>query len=512
MDRFGWCQSVIRLHGRPLSFRGRPYLEEVYNCSARRTVLRTSRQVEKTTFLCNIVCHAAATIPHVHIVVVFPRREQASVFAKSRLRPVITESPLLRRALLGPRPRETQVNHMQFINGSEVYIRAAYHSGDAVRGIDADFLLIDEFQDIADGDLPILEQTLSHSPHRRVFLTGTPKTVDNHLEDAYNRSTANEWRTLCACGESVFLDEKCLGPVGPICPKCRASIDPQQGRWVPRNAGSVWGAGYTLNHLATPWLNYPELLECQQSYNPAKFRNECLGLPTCLGDHIVTRDEVESCCSERAMARSLSDVSVAVQGRLIAGIDWGGGVVSRTILVIGHMDDKDRYHIVFMERYHAQEEPDEILKAIVRRCNEFRIQLVAADGAGVGSVYNGLLLNNLPRVLGLYAMFYSAADQQPRQYKGRLWNWTIGRTPSLGMVFTRIKKQRLLFPRLNDCSSFLSEIWCETAEYDDHNRSIRYLHPETQPDDTLHAVNYATALGRLALDRRSVYGSWDDGG
>jgi len=189
------------------------------------------------------------------------------------------------------------------------------------------------------------------------------------------------------------------------------------------------------------------------------------------------------------MTNGLKDVPAAARGRLIGGIDWGGGVVSRTVFVVGYMEENDHFHVVFMERYHAQEDPDEILKAIVRRCKEFRIRLIAADGAGIGSVYHGLLLSMLPELCGLYAMFYSAADQQPRQYKGRLWNWTIGRTPSIGMVFTRIKKARIQFPRLSDCSSYLAEIWCETAEYDDHNRSIRYMHPESQPDDTLHSIN-----------------------
>ena len=74
------------------------------------------------------------------------------------------------------------------------------------------------------------------------------------------------------------------------------------------------------------------------------------------------------------------------------------------------------------------------------------------------------------------------------------------------MVFVRIKKARIQFPRLWDCSSFLPEIWCETAEYDDHNRSIRYRHPETQPDDTLHSINYAAVLARMTLEHRLVYG------
>ncbi len=507
MNRFEWCESFVNLKGRQLSFGGRAYLRMIYNSNARRVVMRCSRQVEKTTFICNVVTHAAATIPGIHIVVVFPRQEQAGVFAKSRLRPVITESPVIRRILLGRKYRDPQVSHMRFKNGSEVYIRAAYHSADAVRGIDADFLLIDEYQDIASGDLPILEETLSHSEHRRVFLTGTPKSIDNHLEDAFGRSTANEWRIPCECGESVFLDEECLGTIGPICPKCQQDVDPRMGSWVSRNPESIWGDGFTLNHLVTPWLNYPELLERRQSYNPAMFRNECLGLPTYLGDHIVTREEVEQCCESRPMAKSAADIRADVRPYLVAGIDWGGGVTSRTVLVIGYMLSDDRFNVVFMERYEAQEEPDEILKSIVTRCKQFRVPLVAADGGGNGSVYNNLLISEYTQVAGLYAMLYSVSDQAPRQYKGRLWSWTIGRTPSIGMVFTRIKKKRISFPRLEDSTSFLDEIWCETAEYDDQNRTIKYTHPETQLDDTLHAINYAAVLARMSMDLRDQ-GAW----
>src|SRR5207248_7186253 len=43
-------------------------------------------------------------------------------------------------------------------------------------GIDGDLLLVDEFQDIASGRLPVLEETLSHSPLRRVVLTGASDT------------------------------------------------------------------------------------------------------------------------------------------------------------------------------------------------------------------------------------------------------------------------------------------------------------------------------------------------
>lgn len=101
--------------------------------------------------------------------------------------------------------------------------------------------------------------------------------------------------------------------------------------------------------------------------------------------------------------------------------------------------------------------------------------------------------------MALYAISYSVTDQPPQQAMGRLWRWTIGRSPALGMVFTRVKKARIVLPRLEDCDPYLDEISCEVAEYDDHQRSIRYTHPETQPDDTLHAVNYLAVLARRQL-------------
>ena len=187
----------------------------------------------------------------------------------------------------------------------------------------------------------------------------------------------------------------------------------------------------------------------------------------------------------------------------------GGGVVSRTVLVIGYMQDDDHFHVVFMERYHAQEDPNEILEAIVRRCTEFRTGLIAADGAGNGSVYNNLLLNMIPQVRGLYAMIYSVSDQQPRQYKGRLWNWTIGRTPSIGMVFTRIKKQ-----------PFISRGWpiavhssarCG-AKRQNTMTIIAPSHTRIRKPSrmTPYAVNYAATLARQALNVRLAYGRASD--
>ena len=84
-----------------------------------------------------------------------------------------------------------------------------------------------------------------------------------------------------------------------------------------------------------PWLNYDEILVRQETYDPARFKNECLGLPTVLGDHVVTRSELEACCTERPMAKTLEDVPRDGHSQMIAGIDWGGGGAAWKSMISG---------------------------------------------------------------------------------------------------------------------------------------------------------------------------------
>ena len=212
---------------------------------------------------------------------------------------------------------------------------------------------------MAAGDLPVLQETLSHATNGRTILTGTPKTIDNHLEIMFRQSTANEWTIECGgCGKGVILDERCLGPTGIICPECQTPLDPRQGHWVARNPAAVWGEGFWICHPMVPWLNYDEILDRQRIYDLPKFKNEVLGLPTTLGENVVTREELEACCGKTPMATTLKDVPPQGRDRLIAGIDWGGGGTSRTVLVIGFMRSDYAFQVCRLERFAATEDPD----------------------------------------------------------------------------------------------------------------------------------------------------------
>jgi hypothetical protein len=427
--------------------------------------------------------------------------DQARLFSNSRLLPTIYESPLLRRALIGE-GRRPQVMNLRFRNGTEVNLRAAFHSADAARGLDADVLVVDEFQDIAPGDLPILEECLSHSPLRREILTGTPKLVDNHLEAVFRQSTACQWQVPCpACRRGVILDERALGPSGPICPGCREPIDPRCGAWVPRNPSATWGAGFWINHLMVPWIDYPAILERQRVYDATRFKNEVLGLPTSLGEHTVTRAELEACCRSDPMAQSLRDIPAHARGALVAGIDWGGGGASRTVLVIGFMAPDYRFHVSRFERFAPREDPLAVVEAIADRCRRFPPRWIAADAGGNGLVLNRLLWERIDKRTGFAAILYSTVDHEPYQ-EGVLWKWVVGRSSSLGTLFARVRAKKLLFPREADCGSYLDELGCVVAVYDDVNRSVKFTHPPNQQDDAVHATNYALLVATRMFNSR----------
>ncbi|MCE9606813.1 MAG: phage terminase large subunit family protein [Planctomycetia bacterium] len=506
MGLLKFCKNFIRLRNQPISFAGREYLKSVYGAIDRHLILRCSRQVEKSTLLCNRIIYEAIANPGTSMIFVCPRQEQAAVFSKSRLIPAIEGSPVVSRLLLGNRGRRPQVKHMRFRNGSEVYIRAAFHSADPVRGLSADLLFIDEFQDIADQTLPVLQETLSHSTRPRVILTATPKGEDNHVESIFQQSTGNEWHIPChTCKLSFIPDDKLIGPAGLVCPNCRGPIQARDGRWVARNPASRWGEGFWINHLMVPWLKFDDILLRQATYDAARFKNECLGLPTQLGDHLITREEIEACCTKQAMATKLADVPREYRDRLLAGIDWSGGVHSATVVTIGYIREDKNFVVVRFEQLRAQEDSEVVSDAVAKLCREFRVRFIAADGGGNGGVYNRVLFSKVESRIPIYAILYSSTEQEPKQ-DGVLYKWIVDRSGTIGGLFTRIKKRMTLFPKVGDCGKFLQQFTCETAEFDPYLRTVRYVCPEHQHDDALHSLNYVQVLALRMWHSHFQYG------
>jgi hypothetical protein len=209
---------------------------------------------------------------------------------------------------------------------------------------------------------------------------------------------------------------------------------------------------------------------------------------------MVTRTELEACCSEREMAKRREDVPVAASRILAAGIDWGGSTNSSTALVIGYVAPKDlNFHVCLFRRWLPGMDPIVIRNEVASPCNQFGVRFIAADGGGNGSVYNRLLVDGLDRRVPVFGIHYSTVDQEPTA-DGVLRQWTISRTGSISTLLTKIKLRKVRFPRVADCGTFLDEFAGLLAERDDYNRSIKFTHTPGQFDDSVHAANYLHAV------------------
>jgi hypothetical protein len=204
-------------------------------------------------------------------------------------------------------------------------------------------------------------------------------------------------------------------------------------------------------------------LERQRSYGPVRFRNEALGLPTTLGDHVVTRAELEECCGTEPMLRHGNHKALGNTIPLFAGIDWGGGVHSRTVLVIAHMRTDFVFQVLQIFALQAREDPHEVVEKVARCCNYYGVSAIAADGGGNGHVYNRLLFAKVQPRRGLYAISYSVGENDPTP-DGVLTKWNVNRSASIGVLFGRIKRKQLIFPCREDTDIYLDEFACETAQ------------------------------------------------
>lgn len=318
------------------SFEGRRHLYQIYDTPLRRVLLKCGRQVEKSTLLGNRMLSLCCLIPAYKVLYVSPSMTQTKTFSNDRIKEPIETSPVLRaytNSMLSQ-----NVLEKQFVNRSKITLRYAFLNADRARGIPAHALCIDEIQDILSDNIPVIEQCLSHAPdeYKRYIYSGTPKTLDNIIEDYWaNRSTQNDWVVPCDCTSGDggrywnILGVKNIGKKHLICERCGKRLHPMGGdaqwasaiEWDPVHSPFE---SYRIPQLMVPWLDWNELLYNYEHYPQNKFYNEVLGISFDTGLRPLTTAQVRSNCLEKIrMADAARYQRLGFGQEIFAGIDWG---------------------------------------------------------------------------------------------------------------------------------------------------------------------------------------------
>jgi hypothetical protein len=496
------------------SFEGRRHLFQPYDTPAKRVLLFCGRQVEKSTMLGNKALSLCCLIPAYKILYVSPSATQTKTFSNDRIRDPIETSPVLRA--FTTHMLSQNIFEKQFVNRSKITLRYAFLNADRARGIPAHALLLDEIQDILSENIPVIEQCTSHSPEemKRFIYSGTPKSLDNVIEDyRAKRSTQGEWMVPCGClGGEVgrywnILGEKNIGKKGLICERCGKLLDPMgdgaQWAWqVKYDEVHTPFESYRVPQLMVPWIDWKELLYNLEHYPRNKFYNEVLGISFDTGLRPLSMAQVMACCNEHVR---MSDVdkyrNIAYGQEVFAGIDWGTGENSYTVISLGTYIG-NLFRIFYVHRFTGEDtEPERQLAQIEEICNTFNVRLIGTDYGG-GFHPNSFLYRRFgPERVQTFQ--YVARLNAKLRFDMKLRRWVAHRSEVMSAVFSAIKRGNVLqFPRWKEFKEpYGQDMLNIFSEYNEKLRMIQYDHTPGRTDDTFHSILYCF-LGSMIIKPR----------
>ena len=497
-----FVENAFYIDGRPFTFTGRPYLRRVYDQIQPHTFLKCGRAVEKSTFLCSRLVALACKYPHFRNLYISASRQQALDFSRDQLDQRL-QSPWIQERFFDPRSCTNAVELKTFTNSSRVRLRNVYNSPDRVRGLRADQLLADEVQDIPSRFMPIVEETLVQSPYHLEVYSGTPKTLDNPAEYYWRQTTQEEWEVLClACHrwQEGGLTRRNVGLKGPICKYCGKWLDVSNGAWIAYGEGNGGRRlGYRIPQLIIPYYQDPKNWEEQivdkiDRYEYGQFENEVLGFSYDEADKPITEGDIKRLCRGQWVERY---ANVMVRSPVFMGVDWGSGGRSKTVFVIGAFLGGRVFQVLHAHIFKPSEHPDQdaILDEICRAALHWNVSAVGVD-FGYGVMEN---LRLRPRLGDDVVWQFQNVNQQRADI---MWNEKAGRfqhavTQTLSQLFMGVKDGKFIFPYWAKWKPFADHMLAARKEYNWSTGYVSFVKSQENPDDILHALNYAWMAGRI---------------
>ncbi len=494
------AEKLLHLDGERFSLKNYPFFRAIYNTDARETLLKTGRQVAKSTYSANLMILDSIRIPHFKTLYITPSRDQTSKFSNTRLSKVLHYSPLIRRNYIDTTlPNNV---HLQVLkNGSLMVLSYACDDPDRIRGNSADRDLIDEVQDVHyDTVIPVVKECMAASKYSYMSYCGTPKSMENTIEFLWERSTKAEWVMKCpGCGKFNFVDStRSIGKSGIVCTHCDKALNPRSGMWY-EFAPTAPIKGF---HVSQPMLPancedqdlWDRILDKLDMYSETKFKNEVLGVSDAIGTRFISQDELLALCEDYFIETPPISPALLEDVQFIAGgVDWSGGGssnVSRTVVWVFGYTHQAKYKTLYYKIFPG-DNPVADVEEVAKIFSACRCDIIVGD-AGEGAVANSYLR----RALGSHRVFQM---QYGSFAKLMSWNkkdrYLIDRTAAIDSYMQVLKNTGVVFPNMRQSAEPIQDI---LNEYEESSATGAggvsrkfWRHAQTAPDDCLHAQIFA---------------------
>lgn len=349
------------------SFKDHEFQETILSDTSKVVNVQKCAQVGMSEAMARYGLAVARVMPYFNVILTMPFKDDATNFAKTRLDPIINESPDLKSNM----DRELNNSEVKGIQNSLLYMRGCSGTTAAL-SVPADMLIHDEV-DRSDPD--IIGQYQSRIKHSKYKLTrkfGTP-TLDGR-GIALEMETSRRYRMACTCNHCQhefvpnfhthvkipgYKDAENKGELRDInkynlnslqwekayleCPNCyeRPSLQKEHRHWVCENPQADFEAvGYYVTPFEVPnVVSIPSLIKEITKYKSwAEFVNQALG-------ETVSGSEAQLTAEDVANAK-YTDAPLASNEMHNMGIDVG----QVCHLAVGRNDQHGRLLVVHRER------------------------------------------------------------------------------------------------------------------------------------------------------------------
>lgn len=503
LTRSEFAESFLYLKGRPFSLDDYPHMRPIYDSPADSIVMKTSRQVSKSTTLANMMLANAAMIPHHKQLFVSPSTAQTQEFSRDKLESVIIQSPFYEKYMIDPALVQN-VYKKDFANGSTINLRYALLSADRIRGISSDRLFADEVQDLRKDVLAVVMETMNRSLWKKIVYAGTPKRTKGTLADLWYNSTQFEYAVKSTkSGKWNILGPENIGAEGLICAKTGLDLDlrTDKGEWVSTNTNPSKPPiheGFrvcALHFSHSPWVDWQkDIINKMENQSQQLFYNETLGLEYDSGSVPITRQQLLNACDDNTPLNELPDKHA--QGRVsIMGIDYGPQNSDNSNTVISILQERGGYlQVVYAKKFLGKEaDLSNVHEEIPKLMERWNCMVLAADN-GMGEASN----SEFRKRMG--AEKVAAFQHLPSQKNTIDWNekipaYTLNRTRIIDKFFAAVKDGKIRFPKWGDSYTFLEDVENVILDYDDTRNIRRY--DNVGPDDFMHATLFAATSFKI---------------
>ena len=287
-DPLTWFMAYRRIRG--LTPEVIHALATIFNDPSSVIVIQKAAQVGVTELLVSLALWAADTgyAGRGNVLYLMPTKGQMDDFVQSRFNQAIQESTYLTNRLRPDPPgrRGADNNQIKRIGNSFIYFRGT-ESVRAISSVDADLVILDEFDQMAAGTQERVLARIASSTNGKIVIASTPKIPGAGINALYLKSDRNVYHIPCpSCGLEQPLEWD--GNVNQeeakiICTRCGLTmIGSAEGRWVPVSDRPYPLRGYHLNQLYSSKLDLRRLIDLSKRPGISateEFHNSYLGEP-----------------------------------------------------------------------------------------------------------------------------------------------------------------------------------------------------------------------------------------